>query len=207
MAAIRTPSELFASSNIRSMGFVAISSGDPVMRAQRQSLSALLGGIGLAVVFTASGSAAPSPVGEWMVAKGEAIIRVVDCGGRYWGLVAWEQKPGGTDARNPDPALRQRTTLGMPILLGMSRSNDPATWSGHIYNSQDGRTYEGHINLAGPNTLHVQGCVLGFLCGGENWQRVSGAAAMAAAGKTGGRSAAAASEPPSRVCSEVLRRH
>ena len=177
------------------------------MCARRQSLSALFGGVGLAVVFSTSGSAAPSPVGEWMVAKGEAIIRLVDCGGRYWGLVAWEQKPGGTDAHNPNAALRQRSTLGMPILLGLARSNNPATWSGHIYNSQDGRTYEGHVSLVGANTLHVQGCVLGFLCGGENWQRVRGASAMAAAGKPGGRSAAIATEAPSRVCSEMLRRH
>jgi uncharacterized protein (DUF2147 family) len=177
------------------------------MRARRHRLPALFGGIGLAVVFAAPASAAPSPVGEWMVAKREAIIRIVDCGGRYWGVVAWERNPGGTDTHNPNAAQRQLPTLGMPILLGMARSNSQATWSGHIYNSQDGRTYEGRINLAGPNTLEVQGCVLGLLCGGENWQRVSGAAAMAASGKTGGRSASIASEPPSRVCSEVLRRH
>jgi uncharacterized protein (DUF2147 family) len=151
---------------------------------------------------------AASPAGEWMVAKGGAIVRIVDCAGRYWGLVTWEQRPGGIDDKNPNAALRNRPTLGMPILLGMAPSGGSATWSGQIYNSEDGRTYSGRISLAGPDKLRVEGCVLGFLCGGEEWRRVTGAAAMAAGrGVSGGATASAAKEPPSRVCSEVLRRH
>lgn len=161
-------------------------------------------------MLAAAAVAAPSsPAGEWMVAKREAIIRVVDCGGQYWGLVAWEQNPGGTDARNPNPALRNRTTLGMPILLGMTpRAGAQAAWNGEIYNSEDGRTYDGRISLTAPDTLRVEGCVLGFLCGGEDWHRVNGTTAMAASGKQrAGQTASIAKEPPARVCSEVLRRH
>src|SRR5690348_4509899 len=51
---------------------------------------------------------APSPAGQWTVSNGQANIRVVDCGGKYWGFVASEQKPGGSDKNNPNPALRQR---------------------------------------------------------------------------------------------------
>ena len=43
-------------------------------------------------------------------------IKIADCDGRLWGVVAWEAKPG-TDVKNPDPNLRSRPTLGMPILL------------------------------------------------------------------------------------------
>ena len=144
-----------------------------------------------------------------MVAKGEAIIRVVDCGGQYWGLIAWEQNPAETDSKNPNPALRNRSTLGMPILLGMTpRAGAQATWNGQIYNSENGRVYDGRITLAAPDTLRVEGCVLGFLCGGEDWHRVNGSTAMAAAGKRkAGVTAAIATEPATRVCSEVLRRH
>lgn len=110
------------------------------------------------------------PAGEWMVEKGYATIRIVDCNGQYWGIVASEQTPG-IDKNNPDARLRNRPTLGMPILIGMTPSK-PNEWSGDIYNSQDGRTYSASISLLGPDTLKVQGCVLGFLCGGENWTRV-----------------------------------
>ncbi len=126
------------------------------------------------LIMTAGASAAPpvpDPTGEWMVEKGYATIRIVDCAGKFWGIVASEKTPGGIDSQNPDPKLRTRPTLGMPVLVGMAPSK-PNEWSGNIYNSQDGRTYEASISLTSPDVLKVQGCVLGFLCGGENWTRV-----------------------------------
>lgn len=107
-----------------------------------------------------------------MVEKGYATIRIVDCNGQLWGVVATEQTPGGVDKNNPDPKLRSRPTLGMPVLIGMKPSNQNE-WSGEIYNSQDGRTYSASISLLSADKLKVQGCVLGFLCGGENWTRVA----------------------------------
>jgi uncharacterized protein (DUF2147 family) len=113
--------------------------------------------------------AAPDPTGEWLVAKQFARIKIVDCDGHLWGVVAWEAK-AGIDTKNPDPNLRTRPTLGMPILLGMAPSKENK-WEGQIYNSEDGHTYSASISMADPNTLRVQGCFLGFLCGGENWTR------------------------------------
>ena len=107
----------------------------------------------LAVWLMAAGAAsaqparisAPDPTGEWLVAKQVARIRIVDCGGRLWGVVAWEATPG-VDRKNPDPNLRTRPTLGMPILLGMSPSQyDKNKWEGEIYNSEDGHTYSANI--------------------------------------------------------------
>jgi uncharacterized protein (DUF2147 family) len=112
----------------------------------------------------------PTPTGEWMVAKQIARIKIADCDGRLWGVVTWEAQPG-IDKKNPDPILRSRPTLGMPILLGMAPSKTNQ-WDGKIYNSEDGHTYSANISLLDPNTLRVQGCFLGFLCGGENWTRV-----------------------------------
>jgi uncharacterized protein (DUF2147 family) len=179
------------------------------MRVSARFLAHLLCAAGLSFAFIAPASAASSPAGDWMVAKGEAIIRVVDCGGRYWGLVAWEKNPGGTDAKNPNPALRNRPTLGMPVLLGMRPAGQQGTWSGELYNSEDGRTYGGNITLQGPDTLNVQGCVLGIFCGGEQWRRVNGASALAQAGhaRGAGATAALANETPARICSGLVRGH
>jgi len=163
-------------------------------------------------LFLASGIVsawAADPTGDWRVADGVANIRIAECNGSMWGVVAWEKTPGGRDSSNPDVSKRNRPTLGMPILLGMSpRAGAQATWNGQIYNSEDGRTYDGRISLTAPDKLRVEGCVLGFLCGGEDWHRVSGTTAMAASGKPkAGITAAVAKETPARVCSEVLRRH
>jgi uncharacterized protein (DUF2147 family) len=116
------------------------------------------------------GSPQSDPTGEWLVAKQIARIKIVNCNDQLWGMVSWEARPG-TDSKNPDPRLRNRPTLGMPILLGMTRTK-ANQWDGQIYNSEDGQTYSANISLANPDTLKVQGCVLGFLCGGENWARV-----------------------------------
>jgi len=145
-----------------------------------------------AVAAPAPAGAPPTdPVGQWRVEKGLAIIRVVNCDGQYWGVVAWEQNPG-IDDKNPDATARNRPTLGMPILLGMKQSG-ANEWSGQIYNSQDGRTYSAKISLADPDTLKVQGCVFGFLCGGENWSRVN---VESTTGLAPGSSARAAAGPP-----------
>ena len=141
------------------------------------------------------------------------MIRIVDCGGQYWGVVAWEKTPG-TDSNNPDPALKTRSTLGMPVLLAM-RGSGPGKWTGHIYNSEDGQTYEGHVSLTSANALHVEGCVLGIMCGGETWRRSAPAAAVAQADRhADGRSTtgsgrprrSVAEESPAQVCSAIGRR-
>jgi uncharacterized protein (DUF2147 family) len=133
------------------------------------------------------------PTGAWLVEKQLAIIRIVDCGGQYWGVVAWEKYPS-VDKNNPDVTKRSRPTLGMPILLGMTQTK-ANQWSGDIYNSEDGRTYSASITLTAPDVLRVQGCVLGFLCGGESWTRVQPL--------TDTNSTAAPSKTPNKSVSKV----
>ena len=147
------------------------------------------------------------PTGEWLVAKQVARIKIADCDGRLWGVVAWEAQPGGVDKKNPDPNLRSRPTLGMPILLGMTPSKDNR-WDGQIYNSEDGHTYSANITMVDPNTLRVQGCFLGFLCGGENWTRFETADVTASTqrlSKPPAKKTAAAPPPDSSedVCSKT----
>jgi uncharacterized protein (DUF2147 family) len=158
----------------------------------RHCARAVGAGICLAAFGALAQTAAPDPTGEWRVAKGYATMRLVDCNGEIWGVVASEQKPGGIDEKNPDARLRHRPTLGMPVLLGMKQSGRNE-WSGDIYNAQDGRTYSAKISLANADTLKVQGCVLGFLCGGENWTRVAAPEANAAPPSKNGANPPAAS--------------
>jgi uncharacterized protein (DUF2147 family) len=125
------------------------------------------------VLATGSYSAlAADPTGDWRVADGVANIRVAQCNGNMWGVVAWEKVPGGKDSHNPDPAKQGRPTLGMPILLAMKKKAGVDTWEGQVYNAKDGQTYSSTIKPVGTDQLEIQGCVLGFLCGGETWTRV-----------------------------------
>jgi uncharacterized protein (DUF2147 family) len=116
---------------------------------------------------------AADPTGDWKVADGVANIRVAQCSGNMWGVVAWEKVPGGKDKNNPDVAKQSRPTLGMPILIDMKKKPGVDAWEGQVYNAKDGQLYSSTIKPVGADQLEIQGCVLGFLCGGETWTRVA----------------------------------
>jgi uncharacterized protein (DUF2147 family) len=116
---------------------------------------------------------AADPTGDWRVADGVANIRVAECNGSMWGAVAWEKMPGGRDKNNPDASKQNRPTLGMPILIDMKKKPGVDQWEGQVYNAKDGQSYSSTIKPTGSDQLEIQGCVLGFLCGGETWTRVA----------------------------------
>jgi uncharacterized protein (DUF2147 family) len=127
-----------------------------------------------AATFLLTGFAAaaePQPTGEWRTADGRANVRIDDCDGVLWGILSWEKDPGGVDSYNPDPAERNRPTLWLHILRAM-KPTKPGLWQGEVYNPENGKTYDSRISLASPDVLRIEGCVLGFLCGGENWTRI-----------------------------------
>jgi uncharacterized protein (DUF2147 family) len=125
-----------------------------------------------AATFLLSGMAlAADPTGEWLVANGEAHIRIDDCDGILWGIISWERDPGGIDDHNPDPAKRNLPLLGSHVLLAMHPSQ-PNRWDGEVYNGENGKTYTAHMSLASPDVLRIEGCVFAILCGGENWTRM-----------------------------------
>jgi uncharacterized protein (DUF2147 family) len=117
---------------------------------------------------------AADPTGDWRVQDGVADIRVAECNGSMWGVVVWEKIPGGHDKNNPDVSKQNRPTLGMPILLDMKKTPGVDQWEGQVYNAKDGQTYSSKIKPTDPDHLEIQGCVLGFLCGGETWTRIAG---------------------------------
>ncbi len=132
----------------------------------------------LATCFGSAFSGSPlaaDPTGDWKVADGVANIRVAECNGSMWGAVSWEKNPGGRDKNNPDASKQNRPTLGMPILIDMKKKAGVADqWEGEVYNAKDGKLYSSTIKPVGTDQLEIQGCVLGFLCGGETWTRVAG---------------------------------
>jgi uncharacterized protein (DUF2147 family) len=127
-------------------------------------------------VFSAMATAsalAADPSGDWRVADGVAHIRVAECNGNMWGAVIWE-KEAGLDEHNPDVSKRSRPTLGIPVLINMKKKPGADQWEGEVYNANDGKSYSSTIKPVGSDKLEVQGCVLGFLCGGETWTRIAG---------------------------------
>jgi len=142
---------------------------------------------------------AADPTGDWRVADGEGKIRIAQCNGSMWGVVAWERDAGGRDVNNPDVSKKNRPLLGMPILLDMKKKPGVDQWEGQVYNAKDGKLYSSTITPTGPDHLEIRGCLLGFLCGGETWTCVgppipaSSATAKSTARTTGAAKGAAGS--------------
>jgi uncharacterized protein (DUF2147 family) len=148
-------------------------------------LVALLG----ALTSTASAQT-PSVMGTWLTASGIAQVRIGPCpdpaNGPICGLVAGLINPKGpdgnavaadmaTDYRNPDPALRTRKVIGMPLIWGFKKTADPNAFEdGHIYNGENGKTYNANISLQPDGKLRLRGYV-GTPMFGETqlWTRVN----------------------------------
>jgi len=168
------------------------------------------------LMLTAETALAAEPIGDWLVKDGYAHIRIDNCAGKLWGIVAWEKEPGKDD-ENPDPAKKGRATLGMPIIMGFTPAK-PNKWEGEIYNSQNGKMYSSSISMVDDNTLDLEGCLFtNFLCQTQKWTRVktsppgalplppppakSGPAAPTKGSPTAAKGPAAA--PVSDVCARI----
>jgi uncharacterized protein (DUF2147 family) len=145
------------------------------MAARFTVMIALLGAVfaGCAAQAQSGGEA----TGIWQTQAGDAHVRVSKCGTILCGTIVSLRdkidpqtgKPA-IDDKNPDPALAKRSMIGIHLFYDM-RPTGANTWSGRIYNADDGKIYTSNVALTGPNTLKVEGCV-GAFCGGENWTRV-----------------------------------
>jgi len=132
--------------------------------------------IALPGALPARAQTAGDPSGLWLTQAGDAKVRASKCSAGICGVVVWLREPTDpatgkpqVDDKNPNPALRQRPMIGLPLFSGM-RATAPGKWSGQIYNADDGSTYASNVSVTGQDTLRVEGCV-GALCGGENWTR------------------------------------
>lgn len=128
----------------------------------------------------AAAQAAEPVAGRWVTAEKDAVVAVAPCGGsgskgamcgtidRF--LVAPPQGLDQRDVNNPDPKLRTRKLLGMPILTSFVSDGD--LWRGRIYDPKSGKSYRSIIRRKGNNVLEVKGCI-GPFCQTQLWKRAS----------------------------------
>ena len=148
------------------------------------------GRIALFVLFLIMLTAAPagavdadSIIGFWNTQDNDALFEIYRCGSLYCGKISSleepnypptdEQMPGRPklDRYNPNPALRNRTLVGLSLISGFQYQGDNL-WKGMIYNPEDGRTYRCNFLMAGENLLKVRGYIgIPLLGGTQVWTR------------------------------------
>jgi uncharacterized protein (DUF2147 family) len=137
--------------------------------------SSLLIGLALAAMVgagVARAADAMDPRGLWLRPEGGVQFSFYDCGAEL--LCA---KVVAADN------AEDRAGVGTVILRGAKKvaANE---WRGTLYNSEDGKSYDGRITVKAKGAeLSVQGCLMGFLCGGETWKRLPAPAHTASANK------------------------
>jgi uncharacterized protein (DUF2147 family) len=127
-------------------------------------------------VLVSAGTALADPRGLWLAQDG-ARVRVGPCGARCAQrlrrrsrkLIRKPVTPGPTRII-PDPALRNRSLVGVPVLYSLM-PDGPGRWSGRLYNIDNGQSYTGHLLELDPKTIRVEGCAIG-ICGGQNMSRI-----------------------------------
>jgi uncharacterized protein (DUF2147 family) len=126
-----------------------------------------------ALTISAGSVRAAEPVtGRWVTADKDGVILIAPCGKAVCGtlekfLVAPPEGVDQRDINNPDPKLRQRRLLGLPILSGFTADNN--LWRGRIYDPKSGKSYRSVIRRKGANLLEVKGCI-GPFCQTQVWR-------------------------------------
>jgi len=151
------------------------------MKIFRINAAIVVAAIGLAVISIAPALAA-DPLGTWLTEEQTAKIRIVNCGGALCGNIVWLKEPidpetnqPKTDKNNPDPSLRSRPLLGVPIVLSMKPSGTPNKWDGQVYkaDADNPGIYTGSFTMTGPNTAQLTGCVAIIVCKTKSWTRTN----------------------------------
>lgn len=133
----------------------------------------------LLVVLATAARASSSPLGLWYAEGGAAQVEIERCQTGLCGRVTWLRSPFDengctlTDRNNPEPALRDRSMIGIPILSGLDPVDDDTWDGGTIYDPTSGRTYSCTMSLEGADRMSVRGYIGFHLLGRTTtWIRV-----------------------------------
>jgi uncharacterized protein (DUF2147 family) len=116
-------------------------------------------------------AAAEDAIGTWKDADTGGITQVYSCEGGICIKVVTPSKAREKDDNNPDPALKGRSMAGVIIMSGAVKDGADR-WKGKVYNSEDGKTYTGYIEVKSKDEVKLEGCVLGgIICKSRLWRR------------------------------------
>ncbi|MDX8338134.1 DUF2147 domain-containing protein [Draconibacterium sp. IB214405] len=135
-------------------------------------------------VYTLAGYAqkADNIVGVWWNDEKTTKIEVEKQDGKYIGTIVYmipEKYENGAppkDDENPDPALRDRSIVGIQILKGFEYDADKEEWkNGTIYDPKSGKTYDCYSWMEGDDLLKLKGFVAGIRMLGKSseWYRTT----------------------------------
>src|SRR5258708_31195301 len=104
---------------------------------------------------SARAQTAGEPTGTWLTQAGDARVKVGKCGGGICGVIVGLKDPidpttgkPQVDDKNPNPALKRRPMIGLPLFSGMHASG-PNEWSGQVDKADDRTSYASNGSVTG----------------------------------------------------------
>jgi uncharacterized protein (DUF2147 family) len=123
-------------------------------------------------LWSATAASASPMDGLWLTDDHKGVVHIGPCGGHICGWIVRVLDRGPNiptrDVHNPDPNLRNRPILGMPVLTGFAADGS----GGRAYDPKSGHSYRASMSVNGDGSLTVTGCLIAFLCQSARWTRV-----------------------------------
>ncbi len=120
--------------------------------------------------------------GTWYTEEGTSTVDIYKgSDGKYHGKISWLDEPDEDgkpkmDKENPDPKLKKRKIMGLPLLKGFKYDSKEKQWvNGSIYDPDNGKTYDcfAWFENGNYNKLYLKGYVAGIRALGRKteWKR------------------------------------
>lgn len=116
-------------------------------------------------------------LGIYLTAQKDGKVEIYKQGNKYYGKLIWGKdstNPDGSprlDTKNEDPALRKRPIVGI-VLLRDFIYKDNKWVNGHIYDPNNGKTYQCKMSFEGEKLL-IRGYIgISMFGRTEEWERV-----------------------------------
>lgn len=105
--------------------------------------------------------------GTWLKDDKAFKVRIEKQGERFFGKIIWMERNHWADGSpkkdhlNPNPKLRSRSYIGIPVVLGLKYDGDDTWNDGKIYDPESGKTYDCRITLVNRNRAEIR-AYIGF---------------------------------------------
>ena len=100
--------------------------------------------------------------GTWLKEDNAFKVRIDQRAERFFGKIIWMERNHWADGSqkkdhlNPNPKLRSRPYIGIPVVLGLKYDGEDSWNDGKIYDPESGKTYDCRITLLNRNRVDVR---------------------------------------------------
>ncbi len=98
-------------------------------------------------------------IGTYMNPDADAVLKIYETNGKYFGKLIWTKNPNNLDSNNPDISKRTQKRLGLVIMNNFKFDGDDTWEDGTIYDPKNGKTYDCKVTRDAKGNLDIRGYI------------------------------------------------